>query len=193
MIGDTIRRSKNIFLAVVAVLISVAAYNPEDLQNKSYDEYSVKSVFLERFTRFIEWPASCGIDDHDKPFIICVLGKTSFSSALTDTYKQQKIRNKRVEIVVISSSSEIPNCHILFIPKASTSELPHAIRLIKDKPILIVSESEGGASKGTHINFFIENQKIGFEINNASFRQSGLQISSLLLKSARVVNNGGQK
>jgi hypothetical protein len=42
------------------------------------DEYLLKAGFLERFTRFIEWPGETNIADNTKPFVISVIGENPF-------------------------------------------------------------------------------------------------------------------
>ena len=43
-------------------------------------EYTVKAVFLEGYTRFIEWPESGDAES----FIICILGKSPFGETLEE-------------------------------------------------------------------------------------------------------------
>ncbi|MCD4695436.1 MAG: YfiR family protein, partial [Bacteroidales bacterium] len=60
------------------------------------EEYTIKAVFMERFTRFTEWPAESAINDTTKPFVISVIGKNPFGNLLEETYSSQKILNKNV-------------------------------------------------------------------------------------------------
>src|SRR5262245_28664292 len=82
-------------------------------------EYKVKAEFLERFTRFIEWPADAAINNSDKSFCICVTGKNPFGSYLNDMAAQVKIQGKPVEIHQIDKlTEELPKCQILFISRS---------------------------------------------------------------------------
>ena len=53
--------------------------------------------------------------------------------------------------------------------------------------MLIVGESAGFAQRGAAVNFFIEANKIRFEINVDAARQRGLKISAKLLTLAKIV------
>ena len=85
---------------LIAVLLQIPCFGQES-------EYQIKAIFLERFTRFIEWPNSSGISDTSTSFIIAVIGDNPFGSILEQTYAKQKIRNKKVEIRYISTPDNI--------------------------------------------------------------------------------------
>jgi len=151
-------------------------------------EYTVKAAFLERFTRFIEWPESSAIADTSKPFILGVIGKNPFALILEEFYANQKIRNKKVEIRYFSSPDGIEKCHLLFISHSSKNQLSRILSRTRNKPILSVSDTKKFAEEGVLINFYIVENKIRFEINESAARKSGLSISYLLLNMAKITN-----
>ena len=151
-------------------------------------EYTIKAVFLEHFTRFIEWPESCKIADTSTPFFITVIGENPFGSILEQIYTEQRIKNKRVKIRYISSLDKITDCHILFISSSAKEILPEILSSTRNKPILTVSDTEGFAENGVLINFYMTGDKIKFEINEKAVHASGLVMSYRLLNLARIVN-----
>ena len=151
-------------------------------------EYKIKAVFLEHFTRFIEWPKSSGVADPSTPFIIEVIGENPFGSILDEIYTKQKIKNKKVEIRYISTPDEIADCQILFISNSSRNILPEILSRTRNKPILTVSDTKGFAQKKVLINFYLSGDKIKFEINEEAVHESGLVVSYMLLNLARIVN-----
>ncbi len=153
-------------------------------------EYTIKAVFLEHFTRFVEWPESCGIADTSTPFVIAVIGESPFGSILDQIYTEQKIRNKKVEILYISTPDEITDYHILFISSSNKEILPEILSRTRNKPILTVSDTNGYAEEGVLINFILAGDKIKFEINEGAVHESGLVMSYRLLNLAKIVNPG---
>jgi len=151
-------------------------------------EYTIKAVFLEHFTRFIEWPESSGIADTSSAFVVEVIGENPFGSILEEIYAKQKIKNKRVEIRYISTPDEIDDCHILFISKSAKSILPEILSHTRNRPILTVSDTVGFAQKRVLINFYMAGDNIKFEINEKAVHESGLVMSYKLLNLARIVN-----
>jgi len=151
------------------------------------DEYLLKAGFLERFTRFIEWPGETNIADNTKPLVISVIGKNKFDEKLYQFFETTKIKYRKVEIRYISELEEIQDSHILFITKSKEKQLSGILFLTQDKPVLTVSDTDGFGKKGVRINFYIEQNKIRFEINKKAIQKSGLQISYLLLNLAKII------
>jgi hypothetical protein len=60
---------------------------------------------------------------------------------------------------------------------------------LRSERVLTVGETQGFADGGGIINFIEENNKIRFEINAEAARRTGLNISSELLKLARLVKS----
>jgi hypothetical protein len=151
-------------------------------------EYQVKAIFLEHFTRFIEWPNSSGISDTSTPFIIAVIGENPFGAILEQTYAKQKIKNKRVEIHYLLSPDEIADCHLLFISSSNKKILDEILSRTRNRPVLTISDTEGFAKKKVLINFYLFGNKIKFEINEKAVHESGLAMSYMLLNLAIIVD-----
>jgi len=105
------------------------------------------------------------MDDTNEPFVIAVIGKTELTESLQLVYSQQEINNKRVIIKEIKELYEIQEAHILFISESEKKNLPKILDVVKLLPILTVSETKGFAEKGVLINFFEDNKRLCFEIN----------------------------
>jgi len=156
--------------------------------NAQQDEYTMKAVFLEHFTRFIDWPESYESGSPADPFFIAVIGENPFGSILEQIYRDQKIKNRNVEIISFSSPEDITDCHILFISRSNKEILPEILHRTEKKPILTVSDTQGFAKDGVLINFYMAENKIKFEINERAVQESGLTMSYRLLSLARIVN-----
>jgi YfiR/HmsC-like len=178
MVKDILKRLGLVVLFIAAPHLCSA----QDL------EYKVKAEFLERFTRFIEWPADSALNGSDKPFCICVTGKNPFGSYLNDMASQVKIKGKSVEIHQIEKlTAELPKCQILFIARSEKDRLADILKLTQDKPILTVGDTNGFAEDGVLVNFFTSGSYIRFEVNIDRAEKSKLKFSSRLLKLAKLI------
>jgi len=176
-----------LILLIAALLLSNASY----ADNFDVREYTLKAVFLERFTRFIDWPEDTSQENSPESFIINVIGNPEFSALLRNIYQTQQIQGKRVTIQDINNPSEIQAPHLLFISDTSDETLTSILKQTQNTPTLTVSDTEGFAEKGVMINFFMSRkQKIRFEINELAFKESELYISYKLLSVAKIV--GGE-
>jgi hypothetical protein len=59
---------------------------------------------------------------------------------------------------------------------------------LKGIDVITVGDTVGYANKGVMINFFLENNKVRFEINIDMFKQKNMQVSSKLLSLAKIVS-----
>jgi len=148
---------------------------------------TLKAVYLEKFSRFITWPEECNMSDINQPFIISILGKTELTESLNLVYSQQEIYNKRVIIKEIHDLKEIEGSHILFIAESEKKNIPKILLITNGLPILTVSASEEFAQKGILINFYEENNRLRFEINETAVLKSPLKMSYYLLSTARII------
>ena len=55
--------------------------------------------------------------------------------------------------------------------------------------MLVVGESRNAWSRGVHVNFVVENNRVKFDVNNENAARAGLTISSKLLRVARSVTS----
>lgn len=173
-------------LVVFALLASAATMLVAD----QAPEYQVKAEFIERFTRFIDWPAG---SDGKGTFVIGVVGENPFNGFLERMAAQYRIKNRPVEIRTINELSQIDSCQLVFIASTERDRLRRILAHTESKPILTVADSTGFAQQGVIINFYNAGDKVHFEINEAAGERSGLRVSSKLLKLARLVESGSMR
>jgi hypothetical protein len=53
--------------------------------------------------------------------------------------------------------------------------------------VLLVSGTDGFCKAGVHINFYIEDEKLKFEINEKSLISAGFKVSYLLMQNTRII------
>lgn len=155
------------------------------------DEYTLKAVYLEHFVTFIEWPGQKEPVKENKSIVIGVYGKTNMLNALQKTYSKKTIGDKKVLVLPLSDLNKTDQCQILFIGNLSEKDLNYTITALRDKPVLMISENKGFALKGVHINFFLLENNVRFEINEKAAIDAGFHISHHLLKLAKVVSTKG--
>lgn len=150
-------------------------------------EYTVKAAFIEKLTHFIDWPANSPLSSSNHVFSLCVIGKNPFAGHLQQLSKLTKIKRKKVLFLKISSSLEIQRCDLLFIANESSLPINDILKTTKHFPVLSVCDTPGFAEHGCIINFFTLKGRLGFEVNLDRAKASGFNISSRLLKMARIV------
>lgn len=154
-------------------------------------EYALKTAFIERFTRFTDWPESIITEDTTQSFVISVLGDNSFEDKLDIFSNSKKIKQRKVEVRYINKISEIEGSHILFISESEEVNLSSILKYIENRPILTIGDTQGFAEQGVIINFYLEDDQVRFEINNEALNKTDLAINYLLLNYAKLVSTKG--
>jgi hypothetical protein len=134
------------------------------------------------FAKFVDWPPYANSE-----MVLCVLGSNPFGPAL-DSLNGKPLKDKILSVRRIVSATQSQTCHILFVSSSESSDLPSLLQILRDIPVLTVSDTEGTAAQGIMIEIVvIEQRRLGFKINLKAARQCRLEISSQLLKLAKTV------
>jgi hypothetical protein len=169
-------------IPLLVTCLMLMSHIPPKAKNHS-PEYNLKAAFLYRFTDYIDWTNN----NDGEYFNVGVLGESPIISSLNEIAKDKRIKNKPIIIRKCDGLNEATSCQILFIPKNCSIPIETISSRIGNRQILIVSEEPGLASRGAHINFFSEENKLRFEVNLKSVAVSGLKLSSQLLQHAVIV------
>lgn len=161
-------------------------------QQKS-DEETVKAAFVFNFAaRHVKWPDSAH-RDKQSPFVIGVLGRDAFLTRLEETCRGRKIGERSLVVRVVESTADALSCHMLAVTSAREGDVQEYANAAKGKPLLIVGNSEAAIARGAHIAFFVEKSKVRFAIAPERAKGSQLEISSELLKLARIVDKDARE
>lgn len=144
-------------------------------------EYEVKAAFIYNFAKFIEWPADAGPNIN-----LCVHGEDPFGPAI-DSINGKHAGDKIIAVKRIKSHQQLRTCQIVFISASEKEHLPQILDAVENLSVLTVSDTNGFARQGVAINFYIEEEKVRFEINQKAAESADLKISSKLLKLGRMV------
>lgn len=154
-------------------------------QEIELEEYQIKAAFLYNFARFIEWPEK--VFTNNSSINLCILGEDPFNNNL-DTIHKKPVRDRILTVRRVNTVQEVRNCQIIFISASEKNNLMHILNELKGLSIFTIGDTEGFAQQGVIINFYIEQDRVRFEINVNAAKHSKLQISSKLLKLARIID-----
>lgn len=151
-------------------------------------EYPVKLAFLYNFAKFVEWPDG-SYHDAAAPLTICIVGDDPFSSDLEGELRTRNVGSHPVDIRTRNPNDSLNSCHIVFVPVSAKTHAARIVRGLQGSSTLTVGEFEGFAVRGGIINFTVEANRLGFEINPVNADRAGLKISSKLLNLAEIIRN----
>lgn len=155
---------------------------------KCFAQYSVdviKAAYIERITRFVDWPTKDSLSIKNQ-FIIGVYDDDEILNTLIEIYKNKTIKGLPVKIIPVKSPEQIGKCNLIYLASSAKSILSEFIYRVNATGILLISGSPGFSKAGVHINFYEEEDKLKFEINELSMTSAGFKVSYLLLQNTRL-------
>jgi hypothetical protein len=161
------------------------ALGPVRIVSANVPEYALKGEFIERFTRFIEWPENA-FPSPEAPFVFCVVGEDPFGGYLDGLARDRRIKNRTVSISRRTASSDLGDCHLTFIAASEKGKVSGIVARTRGKPILTIGDTTSAGDAGVIINFYLTEDQVRFEINAEEAKRSGLKFSSQLMKLARI-------
>ncbi|MBD3236165.1 MAG: DUF4154 domain-containing protein [Candidatus Eisenbacteria bacterium] len=151
-------------------------------------EHEVQAAFIHKFTSFIEWPHYSFHYD-DSPFVVGILGEDPFGGALEAIVRDEDYDGRAFEIRRFESYADVGHCQILYVDERWSSRAEDLWTQIERDGLLTISSHEGFTRAGGVLRFFVEENRVRFEINIAAAQFAHLKISSKLLSLARVVDH----
>lgn len=175
------------YTAIIILILITVSFVPLSAggQERKPGEYEVKAVFIYNLAKFIEWPDK--IFDNSSTLTLYILGDDPFGTDL-DAITGKLIKGKRIVVKQIDSPDDVEKGGILFISSSGKEDLRDILKRISGLPILTVGDTKSFAQRGVMINFYIENNKIRFEINLDAANLAGLKISSNVLRMGTIIS-----
>ena len=174
------------FWLTVAAMVAASASAHADAPLKEYD---VKAAFLYNFVTFTEWP-DAAFATPDSPFVIGVLGVDPFGPNLERMVAGEQVGKRPIVVKRFRRIDDARDSNLLFICASEGSRVGPLLRRLQGTHILTVGEVPGFAEQGGAIGF-VTAGNIRLEINLQAVKGTGVNLSSKIMRLARVVPEGG--
>lgn len=175
---------RGVGLALLCAAVSALAAPPPS------PEYQVKAVLLMRIAQFVEWPPEA-FGGPASPVVIAVLGDDPFGGYLDQAVEGQRIGERPMEVRRCRRLEDLGECQILFISGSEAGRIGGILERLKGRSLLTVGDTDGFNRDGGIVRFVTENNKIRLRIRVDAARDSGLTVSSKLLRLATIVGAQG--
>jgi hypothetical protein len=165
--------------ARLQIMIIAAALLAPAVARGEVSEDSVKSAFLPRFARYVEWPGAAR-PTGSAPFVLCIIGGDPFGNQLDQAVASQSIDGHGLVVRRLSSAAGAGACHIAYVEGNRTQSAGQLLAALAADPVLTVTDARSGSQRGM-IHFVIIDGRVRFFIDEAAAARRGLTISSRLL------------
>ncbi len=173
---------KSPYLYFLSLLLTVSLTSANRISAEEAENYTFKTLFVYQFSKYIQWPKQS-----DRTVIGILDGNKDIIASFKKMAVKKSVSGSSIEVQNYSSVAAMENCHILFVPKKNSNMLKAILAKYGNSPVLIVTESDGLAKKGSCINFRIMNGKLKFEMNLGNMKKAGLKVPQQLTNLAILV------
>lgn len=168
-------------------------------------ELQIRAAFLLNFVRFTKWPEKA-LSENDDKFVVAVLGIDPFGKVLEQTFRQQNVQERSIKLKRFQmperrdydSVAKYENALNEILEDAAASQviymnLPNPdqaksiLHGLDQSQALIVGHSKAYAEQGAHLALDRADENIVFYANVDAIKESEFDVSSKLLKLARVI------
>lgn len=144
-------------------------------------EYSIKAAFIANFVRYTRWSTF-----DNEQFRFCVSNQ-AVNAVFVNRLADETWFDRKPVFTLVDDTDSI-SCDLLFIDKDSSAQWRNHLEHHPPTNMLIISESRGMSQAVSHINFFLADNKLRFEINTSRVENSHLTINASLLRLARITS-----
>jgi hypothetical protein len=187
-------KNGRIWIFFVAVVFLLAGLGPSlagaEAENARIER--VKAAFVLNIARFVTWPKKA-LEHQGDQLMLCLYRRNPWDEAIK-TIEEKMVNGRLLRINLINSLAQSHSCSILLIGLDEIRHFDEESRQAANRPLLTIADLTDTDHPPTHQHALVtlvrNGAHIGFEINLAKARQAGLQMSSNLLKLAKIVGDG---
>ena len=154
--------------------------------SRSVEKQAVLTVLTLNIARFSHWPASV-FEKTDPVLNFCIIGDNIVQQSF-ENLNNKVVNQKRITIINLSRLRNLAQCQLLYISDLERIKLTSLLAELKGQPILTVGESLAFLAAGGMVALNKVDGKMQLNIHLSIVKQSGLVISSRLLKLANIVD-----
>lgn len=166
----------------LAMAFGVAALlllgNPGVQAEHRADEYHVKAAFLFNFAKFVSWDGASG-----QAIVIGIAGDDPFGAILDATVRGKTVGGRLYEVRRFASGEQVQGCHILFVSSSEKRRFRDLVRQA-GPGVLTVGEIPQFVREGGIVGFYLEGNRVRFQINAKAAEDAGVRIHSQLMSLA---------
>lgn len=155
-------------------------------------ELAIRAQFLRHFCSYVAWQES-RFEADDAPFVIGVVGDDPFGRLLEQTFEDEEVQDRAVRIRRAGKYAELDEegrdalreCHALVVAETDRAVQGRIIEALAEHGVLLIAHEPGFAAAGGHIQTFVRENKVRFEVNRKALQAAALNCRAALLKLSR--------
>jgi hypothetical protein len=156
-----------------------------------FDPTEVESAFVLNLVRFIEWPPQAFQRGEDRIRIL-VVGDDLLAQEILSLSRGKVFGNRQVDVSTVAWDKQLPLSHLLIMKETDARRVRRIIESSRGQSQVTLGTTREFTGSGGTIRFFIEGERLSFEINMDAAKRSDIKVSAkLLLLARRIIGSPG--
>jgi hypothetical protein len=191
-------------LSILCMLAGVAAARSVRAQGIDTERGKrIEAGFVLNFLRFTDWPPRTH-ELPSAPIQVTVVGDSALTANLTQLVRGERIgaQERRVEVRPAREArpgveaearalvAQLQESHLVFIGRDDGHRVEWILDTVRSRPVLTVSDVPDFAAMGGMLGLVVRGGRLVFEANPAAVTAAGVNVSSKVLRLARIVEGG---
>ncbi|HCW07796.1 MAG TPA: DUF4154 domain-containing protein [Cytophagales bacterium] len=145
--------------------------------------HEIHAAMIYNFMKYVQWPD----DGSGGDFVVGVYGEDNVFNTLKSYYDGKPKGSKKYAIRKLNDVSEAASCAVVYIGKNKGKDFENIKNAVAGKAVLTITDSFNLGKKGSCINLKVIDEKLRFEINQASINGASLKVASQLASMAIMI------
>ena len=148
------------------------------------EESELKAAIVYNLLLFVDWPAERA-PSPTNALVLCLRSGSELQAPL-EKLALRPVREARIELRQLSPQSDVRPCHVLYCDGPEGERAALYRRIAGPSAPVVIADESNFASELTAIQLRRKESKFALEISMAAIRHAGVQVSSKLLRMAKV-------
>ena len=151
----------------------------------SVEESELKAAIVYNLLLFVDWPAERA-PSPSNALVLCLRSGSALLAPL-ERLAVRPVRSAPLELRLLPPLSDARPCHVLYADGADADRAALYRRILLGPPPVVIADDSSFGHELTAIQLRRSESKFTLEVNPVALRLAGVQVSSKLLRLAKMV------
>jgi hypothetical protein len=168
-------------IRIAAMLLAAASVSPGATEIAEPED-QLKAATVLAILQNSKWAAENG----KQQLVVCVWGRQAIIDALRQTLDGKIVNGRTVRVTAATAAMDTRCCQVMYMGTGRKAEMQRLLPGAAANRSLTIGEDDRFLDSGGDLNLYIADGHMAFEANLPALEETGVSISSKLLRFGRV-------
>jgi hypothetical protein len=169
------------FILIAVMLLGCTSLAPSATQMVEPED-QLKAATVLAILQNSKW----GSGNSDPRLVVCVWGRPAIIEALRAALDGKTVNGRTVQVMPATAAMDTRCCQVMYMGTGRKAEMQRLLPGAAAARALTIGEDDRFLESGGALNLFVSEGHMAFEVSLTALQQSGVSISSKILRFGRV-------